>query len=83
MVLTCMEEAKRLGDTAYKEQRERWVTGHFPALGKAAPGLSEKELDAGTSWVWMGPSVCLSVFVSLGLRTSLPMALPLSGHPGP
>lgn len=60
MVLTCMEEAKRLVDTAYKEQRERWVTGHFPALGKAAPGLLEKELDAGTSWVRMG-TLCLPV----------------------
>lgn len=55
MVLTCMEEAKRLVDTAYKERRERWGTGHFPALGTAAPGLSEKQLDTGMSWVGIEP----------------------------
>ena len=57
VVLTCMKEAKRLVDMAYKERRERWGTWHFPA-----PGLSEKELDMGTSWVGMEPlSVCQSL----------------------
>lgn len=43
MVLTCMEEAKRLVDKAYKDRRERWGTWPCPALGRAAPGLSGKE----------------------------------------
>lgn len=41
MVVTCMEEAKRLVDKAYKERRERWGAGHCPALGKAVQAFRE------------------------------------------
>lgn len=60
--------------------------GHFPVPGKAAPQLSEIQLTGGLEG-GEGALLRLSVFVSLGLRASskpsLPLALPLSGHPGP
>lgn len=57
MVLTCMEEAKRLVDKAYKERRERWGAGHCPALGKAFRKRSRHgEFVGGVM-----PFVCLGV----------------------
>ena len=42
MVLTCMEEAKRLVDKAYKERRERWGARHCPAPGKVAQAFGKR-----------------------------------------
>lgn len=83
LVLTCMEEAKRLVDKAYKDRRERWGARHCPALGKVAQAFGKRSRHGG----WGGgprPSFCLSVFVCENVfKTTTPTAVPLSGHPGP
>lgn len=85
VVVTCMEEAKRLVDKAYKERRERWVPG-TAQLWARLPGLSEKKQAWEVGW---GP---LSVCQSLSVRTSSKPPLPWpclcldtqvhTGHPG-
>lgn len=69
VVVTCMEEAKRLVDKAYKERRERWVPG-TAQLWARLPGLSEKQQAQEVGW---GP---LSVCHSWGGRTSSKPPLP-------
>lgn len=81
MVLTCMKEAKRLVDMAYKERRERWGARHFPALRKAAPGLSEWGLR-GRGWSPLSISLCVFGFENT-FKTIPPRGLASVGHPGP
>lgn len=73
VVVTCMEEAKRLVDKAYKERRERWVPGTV-WLQARLPGLWEKKQarEVGRGLL----SVCLSVCQFLSVRTSSEPPLP-------
>ena len=58
MVLTCMEEAKRIVDKAYKDRRERW--GFWVRL---FPAFQRRNRQQGTrGWRWGPLPVGLSIF---------------------
>lgn len=62
-MLTCMEEAKRLVDKAYKERRERW------GLSEAVPQhFREGTGSRGTCGWRLEGGLCRAVFLSLGVK---------------
>lgn len=79
VVVTCMEEAKRLVDKAYKERRERWGAGTARRWARL-PGLSEKRL----AWAGGGALVCVSGLECENIfRATPPTGFSLPGPPGP
>lgn len=77
MVLTCMEEAKRIVDKAYKERRERW--GFWVRL---SPAFQRRNRQQGTrGWRWGLLPVGLSIFGCENIfKTMPPMALSLDSQ---
>ena len=73
-----MEEAKRLVDKAYKERRERWGAGVRPGSGQGCPRPFREGTGSGEFVAGRG-ALCLSVFLSLGVRTFSKPCLPWPG----
>lgn len=83
MVLTCMEEAKRLVDKAYKEQRERWGAS-TACLGQGCPrlfreGTGSREFVGGGRVLCPSFSFCISGHKNI-FKIMVPMALSLDNQ---